>query len=63
MFVTLKADFLFVVDDYRYVDYAPVGKALSGLSCLLLWSTLVQFIYYFPSLYAMAVTVQTALPR
>ena len=52
-----------VVMDYRYSSFSSIDKAFLGLSCLFLWVTLLQFIYYIPSLYAMAVTVQTAVPR
>jgi hypothetical protein len=49
--------------DYRYANFSKVEKGLLGMSCLILWASILQFVYFFHSLYALTMTIQTAVPR
>jgi hypothetical protein len=69
--LTLLGVFLLSVDaiytligrDYRYISFTSADKALMGLGCLIMWTTILQFLYFLPPLYAFTMTVQTAVPR
>jgi hypothetical protein len=49
--------------DYRFVNFTSSDKALMGLASLVMWTTILQFLYFLPPLYAFTMTVQTAVPR
>lgn len=51
------------VNEDRYLNLSTTGKALLGASNIIMWSTALQFMVIWPSAYAIALTMQTALPR
>eukprot|EP00981_Chlorochromonas_danica_P001176 scaffold261_cov169-Ochromonas_danica.AAC.10 len=52
-----------LVNEDRYLNLSTTGKALLGASNIIMWSTALQFMVIWPSAYAIALTMQTALPR
>ena len=60
---TADALYCLTIEDNRHLSYSNVEKSMLGLSVLMIWIAVLQFLYFSPSLYAIAMTMQTALPR